>query len=494
MNDEIIYDDDDKILDILRYNDVYTIYNISRYTLTILIRPCEISEAIIESDIRYDVSTVAKLYPGRHLTIESIRVDKAQIDLHYANGAITVSDRYSKAVLDNHYKYMSTGSHLRGVYWQIQKLAVNDGAAVVSPLKFGSSATMTNDGIALLVGAPGRNFDSGAVFLYSFNGETYNQSQIITGLNTRAGYNFGQTVSISGDGGLFIASGPHTDGSAGCLYVFFKSGSNYNQLQQIFEPNFVLPSRYGHFILISDDNGTVVVSAPDKVADNKSVGVVYVYKYSFGTYYLYQTITGIDAFADAGDGSAFGDGVDYASGSDIIAVGMPGYNNGKVVIFKNNGTSYVKVNTISCATELVDDTGFGTNLAFGIDELIVCAPDYGNNQGLVEYYGIDSNGAVNLKQYFTGGINDRLGNFALHTPARDELFISGIDDGGVVYAYAEVTHGLDYELRQAISPYVSKSTDQFGYSTATTINGDYVVVGDPGHDSGTGTAYIFKKS
>jgi len=64
----------------------------------------------------------------------------------------------------------------------------------------------------------------------------------------------------------------------------------------------------------------------------------------------------------------------------------------------------------------------------------------------------------------------------------------------VVYAYAEVTHGLDYELRQVISPYVSKSTDQFGYSTATTINGDYVVVGDPGHDSGTGTAYIFKKS
>jgi hypothetical protein len=88
------------------------------------------------------------------------------------------------------------------------------------------------------------------------------------------GTQFGYHLQLSGDRILLIVSAPEAEDGGGLVYIFrFLFGSYY--LDQIIAPS-VSGGRFGHYI---DILGTfLVVGAPSEVVENGS-GAVYVYEY-----------------------------------------------------------------------------------------------------------------------------------------------------------------------------------------------------------------------
>lgn len=490
---------------ILNYVPIQVIYNISSSTLTLMVRECSVILSSVDSDIRYDRSAIVHLFPGRKLVIEADRVDAAQLERHYGQLAVSfrsglglsnvttyeayhsISCRVVAVTLG--YKQHSSYSHLRGVYKQILSVSDSD-----SNSEFGLSVATNDLCDVVLIGAPGYSSDTGRVYVYDRVGDSLNYRQAISGLDTRSGDRFGTNISMNSDGSYFIVCSPHST-DAGNLYVFYKDeNGSFAQLQQIIEPNFTSYSRFGHMVNISRDGGILFISAPDKIVDGKTVGVVYVYRYAFGSFVYSQTITGIDAFASAVNGMKFGDGLDFEDGFRLLTIGAPGYNsgNGIVYVYKDNGSSFIKVSEINCNISPNSGIGYGSNLAFGGGSIFISATGFGSSgEGLVEQYDYNSNGIMTFVYSFVGGAGDGVGIFSHHAYTSSDVYFSGSNNGGVVYTFEE--DNGQYILVDKIKPYGLSPDDRFGVSVVSNSDGGYVVVGSPGFDDDSGVIYLFKK-
>ena len=490
---------------ILNYVPIQVIYNISSSTLTLMVRECSVILSSVDSDIRYDRSAIVHLFPGRKLVIEADRVDAAQLERHYGQLAVSfrsglglsnvttyeayhsISCRVVAVILG--FKQHSSYSHLRGVYKQILSVSDSD-----SNSEFGLSVATNDLCDVVLIGAPGYFSDTGRVYVYDRVGDSLNYRQAISGLDTRSGDRFGTNISMNSDGSSFIVCSPHST-DAGNLYVFYKDESgSFAQLQQIIELNFTSYSRFGHMVNISRDGGTLFISAPDKIVDGKTVGVVYVYRYVFGSFVYSQTITGIDAFASAVNGMKFGDGLDFEDGFRLLTIGAPGYNsgNGIVYVYKDNGSSFIKVSEINCNISPNSGIGYGSNLAFGGGSIFISATGFGSSgEGLVEQYDYNSNGIMTFVYSFVGGAGDGVGIFSHHAYTSSDVYFSGSNNGGVVYTFEE--DNGQYILVDKIKPYGLSPDDRFGASVVSNSDGGYVVVGSPGFDDDSGVIYLFKK-
>ena len=118
-----------------------------------------------------------------------------------------------------------------GTSWlQTHKLIADDGESYD---KFGTSVHMYNSSI--VVGAKYDNLSAGSVYVYEFNGTTWNQVQKLEASDTSSGARFGNSVQIFGNT-LLVASRRHNTNTfigSGSAYVFKNFGSGWVQNQQI---------------------------------------------------------------------------------------------------------------------------------------------------------------------------------------------------------------------------------------------------------------------
>jgi len=510
-----------------------TIYNGSRQPVQFYVTKCDPNLASVSSDVNYQIGALINLMPGRKLMVEESRIDQGQLEryssafgvrtyfqrsfahktrlsvfhgtnsdvqrpviplylrtkLHDIYGLVRASfgiSSFSGSYISaEHNAYHNNGSFLRGLFIQIQSLVNDDIYKNITPCEFGFSTAMTGNGNVLLVGAPGRVYNSGSVYLFTKNGDDYTQSQFITGSDTQSNDRFGSDISISEDGNMFIVSAPHVNAQAGQLYVFNKSGSAYNQIQQIFEPGFDEFSKFGFSISISKDKSVLVVGAPLKEVSGQSVGSVSIYRFSFGTYVLSQVITGAEMSSPT-SGMSFGYSVDYYDRYGYIAVGAPGYNGaGRVYVFKDNGSFDL--------IEVLDDgvSNFGSSLAFGDDEMFIGADGANGGGGEVRRYTINYGDVISYADVFSGGTGDGIGGFTSHTLVADNLFVSGSKDGGFINVYG-YSQNDSYNLLQKLTPYGLQAGDNFGCFSAVSDDGAYLAVGASASNV-HGEVFIFKK-
>ncbi len=253
------------------------------------------------------------------------------------------------------YVFSSRGSD----YEQVQLLTISDG---VDFEHLGNSMAYESNQGHLIVGAFGRNRFQGAAYVFKTQGGTFAQTARLTASDAADSDNFGASVAMSN---VWAAVGaPIKQSGLGAVYVFERSGDDWDEIQKLSAPDGVMTDQFGSSVAMDDD--LLVVSAPSKQRPGDELlmaGAVYVYRRSGGTYALETTIVPDDAFA-----GLFGSSVAVHDGR--IAIGVEA--KGAALIYEKQGDDWSVVATIIPDESHAIDS-FGNDMALVDDGLIVGA-------------------------------------------------------------------------------------------------------------------------
>ena len=171
-----------------------------------------------------------------------------------------------------------------GSSWSQQaKLMATDGAA--SDL-FGWSTALSGDGNTALVGAlwddTTMGSDAGSAYVFVRSGSSWSQQAKLTASDGAANDNFGNSVSLSGDGNTALLGASKADtvggGDAGSAYVFVRSGTTWNQQAKLTANDGAASDRFGVSVSLSSEGITALVGAPwDDTSGGTDAGSVYVF-------------------------------------------------------------------------------------------------------------------------------------------------------------------------------------------------------------------------
>lgn len=394
---------------------------------------------------------------------------------------------------------------------------------------FGFSVALAADGNTLAVsayiedsGATGVNgnqasnasFNSGAVYVYSRNGGTWVQQAYIKASNTEAGDWFGYSVALAGDGNTLAVGAPFEGSAAtgvngnqlnndapasGAVYVFTRAGNAWGQQAYVKASNADAGDAFGISVALSADGNTLAAGAANEASsaagvngnqnDNNALdsGAVYVFTragnaWGQQAYIKASNPNGGDAFggtiALSGDGNTLAVG---AYNEDSSATGIGGNQNnelasdsGAVYVFIRNGSNWAQQAYIKASnTDAMD--WFGYSLALSADGNTLAVGAYGEDSAAV-------------------GIN---GNQVDNSAA----------ESGAAYVFSR--NGGVWAQQAYIKASNTNSLDSFGTSVALAADGNTLVVGAVGEDSGavgingnqgdngtaaSGAAYIFVRT
>lgn len=369
--------------------------------------------------------------------------------------------------------------------------------------RFGQAISMSADGNYLAIGA--RNEDSnatgingdetnnsgpvsGAVYVFVRSGSTWTQQAYIKASNAESGDFFGTSVDLSSDG-TYLAVGAtgessnatgvngnesdNSEGSAGAVYVFIRSGTTWSQQAYIKASNAETNDLFGENLSLSDDGSYLAIGADGE--DSNAVGIngnesdntagnagaVYIFTRS-GTVWSQQ------AYIKASNAEAsdfFADSLSISTDGSYLAVGAIGESSnvtgvngnesdntasvsGAVYIFTRSGVTWSQQAYIKASNT-------GTNDVFGIS---VSLSDDGS------YLAVGATGDDSNATEINGdGIND------------------DANGAGAVFVFSR--SGAVWTQIAYVKAPNSRSADGFGTSVALSGDSSRLVVGASGEDS-----------
>jgi hypothetical protein len=379
--------------------------------------------------------------------------------------------------------------------------------------QFGSAVAISGDGNTLAVSAPfedsgstGINGDgtdnsisqSGAVYLFTRNGDAWSQAAYVKASNTgdsEDGDTFGYSISLSDDGSTLavgatsedsasaLIDGDQSDDSAmasGAVYVFVRSGEDWTQQAYIKTSNNTAGVLFGYSVALDDDGNTLVASAYDEEGGR---GAVYLFTLSEGGW---SEEVRLQASNIEGQDS-MGVWLNISDDGKTVAVGSPDEDSfltgvapadqaandqvtntsaGAVYIFaRNEGTWRQQAFIKASNTGLEDWFGFRLALSGDGDTLAAAAPNEdGGGQG-------------------TGGNQND----------------DSASEAGAVYIYRR--SGVTWNNEAYIKGSNTGQFDEFGSAVALSREGAAMVVGarfedgeagdGPGEITDSGAVYVF---
>lgn len=267
------------------------------------------------------------------------------------------------------YVYRRTGTSWGGEV----ELHASDAAAGD---QFGSDVSISGD--VLVVGAEAGNAGTGAAYVFRWNGTSWIEEDILTASDAAASDRFGVAVGVSGDAIVIGASGDDDSfSSSGSVYVYRYNGSTWDKEQKINAFDAAQSDIFGRFV---DIDGDVLVSSAPNDDDNFSgSGSAYVYRWNGTMWILDNKLTA----SDAATNDHFGQSLSLEG--DRLAVGSyrsdtAGTDAGSVYIFEWSGVSWNEQEQIT-ALDAADLSRFGQSVALSGDQLVVGA--YFDNEAAV---------------------------------------------------------------------------------------------------------------
>ena len=246
-----------------------------------------------------------------------------------------------------------------GTTW-IQDASLNASDAGMND-NFGYSVSISGD--FAIVGAPNDDSLTGSAYVFTRTGTTWVQEAKLLASDGAPGDWFGASVSINGDAAIVGAPGDNI--FLGSAYVFERSGSVWTQEARLNASDGALYDWFGFSVSISGDSA--VVGAPFQTS---STGASYVFTRSGTTWILQQKLTA----SDGASYDLFGDSVSMSGDSVIIgAYGddtSAGVNAGSVYLFIRTGTTWTQDAKVTAA-EGVAGEQFGYAVSINEDCAIV---------------------------------------------------------------------------------------------------------------------------
>jgi len=236
--------------------------------------------------------------------------------------------------------------------------------SIISPLdctkNFGISLALSCDD--LIIGDTGNN----SVYCYKFDGTNWVFPQKITGYDSVMYTNFGNSISISPNGEMFVVGGPGgvSNNIKGCIWIYIKN--NEGIFESYLDGNvFTLREEYknqkefGYKVLISPDFKNIIVSS--KYKEETGDYNVFIYEIKNKSCYLvYNTKADEDYAVD------FGKSMVITGDSNVLIIGSPSLsspNKSYIYIYKKeNGlwvylTKYINSNILYGSSLSLQDNG-----------------------------------------------------------------------------------------------------------------------------------------
>ncbi len=168
---------------------------------------------------------------------------------------------------------------------------------------------------------------------YTYQQNTWQQSQLLTVSDVNKSNTFGQLASMSGNKAVVNDTDQENSQiKSGAVYAFEFDGSQWAQSQKLTPPEITWNQLFGHQVLLKNDQ--LFISAV-----NKDEGVVYVYEHDGLSWQLVQTV-----LPPSTSVSRFGNTLDVDQ--NVMAV-TTGANPGTVYIYNYDGLEWVYNQTIS---------------------------------------------------------------------------------------------------------------------------------------------------
>lgn len=159
-----------------------------------------------------------------------------------------------------------------GTVWTQQaKLIASDAE---SDDNFGEAVVISTNGTFITVGAPREDTtgsNAGAIYLYTRSGSTWTQNSKRQSSDIAANDNFGATLSISNDGLYLLVGAPGDNAQVGAVYVFSNLVPFYLEVAKLVPAAQIAGLRFGESIDTNFDGTRSIVGVDSGIADLQSV-------------------------------------------------------------------------------------------------------------------------------------------------------------------------------------------------------------------------------
>ncbi|WP_243398243.1 putative Ig domain-containing protein [Leptospira adleri] len=350
-------------------------------------------------------------------------------------------------------------------------VAIQGDTIVIGAIGEGSSqTTITNGNTA---SADNSAPFSGAVYVYKRTGNNWDQEAYIKASNAEAGDSFGYSVAIQGDTiavGAYAeasnqttitngntSSADNSNGNSGAVYVYKRTGNNWDQEAFIKAVNGEAGDLFGYSISLSGN--TLVVGAPSESSNQTTItngntasadnsngnsGAAYVYVRTGSAWAQEAYLKAASVPPTPGQQL----GITVSIYGDTIAASATQSNEGAVHVFVRNAGAWTREAEIRAA-----------------------------NPGVVNYFGFSLSiygDTIAVGTYWEDGNENRVLNGT--TASMD----NSLPGSGAVYVYQRT--GTTWAQQSYIKAKNVQSNDWFGYSVA--ISDDTVIAGAPQEDGG----------
>ena len=277
--------------------------------------------------------------------------------------------------------------------------------------RFGASLGISYDGSTIAVGAPEENGEAGAVriFIRGMTGGVTDWTEQVTlePGDIEAGDEFGDSVALDDTGDILAVGAPQDNGASdvdidsGAVYVFTRNGDTWTQQTTVLRSqdptrNVGDEGNFGNSVALNSNGLILAVGAPaDPVELQNRVGRVHVFSRSSVTD-VWGTPSTVLAGENPDSGNLFGASIALNAVGDILAIGSSEENNsagsvsipsvGAVYIFKRTGSTWIQPPERILPVPLIANRRFG----------MLVDLNRAGNRLVTNEVGVPSSGAVYL--------------------------------------------------------------------------------------------------
>jgi hypothetical protein len=373
--------------------------------------------------------------------------------------------------------------------FEAQKLLANDGAEFD---EFGLSVSV--DANVAVVGAyhdDDAGEQSGAAYVYRYNGSQWTQEQKLLASDGATGDIFGYDVSVSGN--VVVVGAPYNDdvgsnSNSGSAYVYQYNGSTWVQEQKLLASDAALGDRFGWSVAV--DGNVAIIGAPTGEG---------AYVFRFGSQWLQETEL---SASDGANEDNFGHSVSLSG--DVALIGAfrhdhgPGPDSGAAYLYRYNGAAWPEEAELLPNDGSADDQ-FGSSVSVDGDVAVVGAYRHATAaaaSGSAYVYNYDGTSWVQKQELSAsdGAASDYFG-FSVSLDGNVAVIGAYHDDNGAGArsgsAYLYRRDGTQWNFKQKLLASDSMAHDLFGFSVS--VSGNIALVtawGDDDNGMDAGSAYV----
>ncbi len=383
--------------------------------------------------------------------------------------------------------------------------------------RFGRGVAMSSDGTTFVVGAwkenNSGNDNAGSAYIFTKVAGVWTEQQKITGGSSNPEHDqFGESISISGDGNTIVIGTKYQDDDSaplkvGMAYVFEKSGATWTETAQLTASDQQADDEFGYSVAISKNGSTIIVGAHNEDTGGTNAGSAYVFQKSGATWSEQAKIQGSDTTTH----DSFGSVVDISSDGNTAAISADAHdggaaNTGAVYVFTRSGATWTQHSKLLASDKAADDDfGEGMSMNDNGDVLVAGSPKEDTTAGTTSNAGSSyvfrlSGGVWSQEaklEHAGPGVDDFAGAAITISGNGKVVYISSdtddqtATDSGAVFVFKNTT-GSTWVEKTTLKDTTPATGNEFGSGVGVDNTGRNVVVGSENYFNQQGKGHIFK--